>query len=179
MRQTTASEALAPAKPQSTCEVIVGSPLNRSSDLKTSDDSIDNDTETRFTLRNASSLCMTSQPETIDSAPTDSFENKDLSENKQSDSPVFSFGNNVSPRKQPNASATTSDVGNKDASLTEFRATSENGNGAPYTQCNSDSSYSDLQESVCLNADTSSNPKLDRSWGSVYSFVISFFYSEV
>lgn len=158
VRQTTATEA----KLQTTSEVIVGSPLNISSNLKTFDDPIDDEKDTSFTFQNASSLCTTSQQETIDSAPTHSFEDKDLPE-KQSDPSVFSFGNNVSPRQQPNASSTLLDVGNKVASLAESRAASENGNKVPYTQCNAASSYSDVQESVFLNAHTSSNHKLDRS----------------
>lgn len=113
VRQTTASEALAPEKPQTTSEKIVGSSLNRSSDLKTSDDSIDDDIDTRLTFQNVSSLC-TPQPETIDC-----FGNKDLPENKQIDSPVFSFVNNV---------------GNKDDSVTESCAASEYGNKPSY-QC--------------------------------------------
>lgn len=150
VRQTTASEALAPAKPQTTSEKIVGSSLNRSSDLKTSDDSIDDDIDTRLTFQNVSSLC--TPPETIDC-----FGNKDLPENKQIDSPVFSFVNNASPRKQPNASSTAFDVGNKDDSVTESCAASENGNepSYPYTQCNP----------------ASSNHKLDCSWRSVIHFV--------
>ncbi|XP_038893390.1 nuclear pore complex protein NUP1-like isoform X2 [Benincasa hispida] len=143
VRQTTANEALAPAKPQTTSQVIMGSSLNRSSDLKTSDDSFDDDIDARLTFQNAS-LC-TLQPETIDS-----FGNKDLPENKQIDSSVFSFVNNASPLKQPNASSTAFDVGNKDDSLTESCAASANGDepSYPYTQCNL----------------ASSNHKLDCSW---------------
>ncbi|XP_022956526.1 nuclear pore complex protein NUP1-like isoform X1 [Cucurbita moschata] len=162
VRQTTANETLAPSKPQTASEVIVGSPLNRSSDLKTSEGSVHDDMDTSFTFQIAPS-----QPETIDSAPTNSFGNNDLPEKKRIDSPVFSFGNNVSPRKQPNASSTAFDVGNKDASRTELCAAPENGNGAPfpYTQWNPASSYSDVQGSVYLNAVASSNHKLDCSWG--------------
>lgn len=134
--------------------MIVESLLN-SSDLKTSDNSIDDDINIRFSLRNASSLCATSQPEIIDTAPTVCCENKDLPGNDQIDSPDFRFGNNLSPQKQPNASSTAFDA-----------------DGAPYpdTQCKPASSYSDIQESVHLNADTSSNCKLDYSLRSVYSF---------
>ncbi|XP_023528157.1 nuclear pore complex protein NUP1-like isoform X2 [Cucurbita pepo subsp. pepo] len=162
VRQTTANEALTPSKSQTASEVIVDSPLNRSSDLKTSEGSVHDDMDTSFTFQIAPS-----QPETIDSAPTNSYGNNDLPEKKRIDSPVFSFGNNVSPRKQPNASSTAFDVGNKNASRTELCAASENGNAAPfpYTQWNPASSYSDLQGSVYLDAVASSNHKLDCSWG--------------
>lgn len=163
--QKTANEAFAPARQQTTSEVIVGSPLNRSSNLKTSDDTTYDAKDSSFTFQNASSLCTTSQEETIDdSAPTHSFEDKDLPENKQSDPSVFSYGNNVSPRKQPNACSTLLDVGNKVASLTESRAASENGNKAPYTV------YCSFFIFRCSNAHTSSSHRPCRSFRSVYSF---------
>ncbi|KAL4015588.1 hypothetical protein IC575_023176 [Cucumis melo] len=144
VRQTTANESVSPARLQKSSEVIVGSSLDGSSDSETFGDSIDDDIDTRLTVQIASSL-RTSQPEAIDS-----FGNKILPENKQIVSPVFSFVNNVSPRKQLIASSTALDIGNKDDSLTELCADFENGNepSYPYTQCNP----------------ASSNDKLDFSW---------------